>query len=74
MILEFAAADVAPQKRAVLQSLGIPPDVTVPERIEELYARGFQLLEETTAPVGSHRRYLDRGVRSRVRWRGSQRS
>lgn len=52
MILEFAAADVAPEKRAVLQSLGIPPDVTVPERIEELYAQGFQLLEETTAPVG----------------------
>jgi len=52
MILEFAAADVAPEKRAVLQSLGIPPDVTVPAHIDELYEEGLQLLEKTTAPVG----------------------
>ena len=52
MILKFAAADVAPEKRAVFQSLGIPPDVTVPAHIEELYGEGSRLLEKTTAPVG----------------------
>ena len=52
MILEFTATDVVPEKRAMLQSLGIPPDVTVAAHIEELYAEGLQLLEETATPVG----------------------
>lgn len=52
MILEFSAAEVTPEKGAVLQSLGIPPEVAVPDHIEQLYADGLRLLEETTAPLG----------------------
>ena len=52
MILEFSTADVVPERAAVLQSLGIPAHITVPDHIGELYEGGLHLLMDTVAPIG----------------------
>ena len=51
-ILEFQAADVAPDRDAVLERLGIPAGVGLAERTERLYAEATGLLAESAAPAG----------------------
>jgi hypothetical protein len=52
VIVDFSVSDVVPERRAVLQSLGIPPRATVPRHIEDLYQEGLQRFTETAAPIG----------------------
>ena len=60
MIVDFSVSDVVPERRAVLQSLGIPPRATVPRHIEDLYQEGLQRFTETAAiDVVMNRAVLD---------------
>ncbi len=52
VIVELSVTDVAPDRGAVLTSLGIPADRAVPERIERIYVAATRRLEETAAPIG----------------------
>jgi hypothetical protein len=53
VILELSATDIAPDREAVLESLGIPPERAVPEHIEQLYVTATRRLEKTAAPIGT---------------------
>jgi hypothetical protein len=52
VILTFSTADVSPDRSAVFENLGIPPDTVVPEHIEGLYGAAAKVLAETVTPVG----------------------
>lgn len=52
MILDITSAEVVPDRRSVLEALGIPRDRDVPERIDGLYESALLLFEETAAPAG----------------------
>ncbi len=52
MIVELSVTDVAPDRDAVLASLGIPTDRPVPDHIEQLYSAASARFAETAAPVG----------------------
>lgn len=52
MIIELSIADTAPDRDAVLASLGVPTDRPVPEHIQRLYATASARFKETATPVG----------------------
>jgi hypothetical protein len=52
VVLELQPADVAPERDAVLERLGIPAGVSLAERTERLYAAAAGLLAESAAPAG----------------------
>ena len=52
MILELSVTDVAPDRDAVLTSLGIPPERAVPAHIDALYTAATNRLAEAAAPIG----------------------
>lgn len=52
MILELAAADVAPGRADVLAQIGIPEGAVVSAHIERLYAAASELFAEHVAPAG----------------------
>jgi hypothetical protein len=52
VVLEFSAADLAPEREAVLERLGIPPETVLAERTERIYAAATRLLAENAAPAG----------------------
>ncbi len=51
-IVRFSPEDVLPDRGPVLESLGIPAQITLPQHIAELHAAGLDLFERTAAPVG----------------------
>ncbi|MGA2383712.1 MAG: vitamin B12 dependent-methionine synthase activation domain-containing protein [Gemmatimonadales bacterium] len=51
-LLEVRAADVAPDRDAVLERLGIPASVGLSERAEPLYAAAAEILAGSAAPAG----------------------
>jgi hypothetical protein len=52
VILELAAADVAPGRADVLAQIGIPEGTVVSAHIERLYAAATELFAEHVAPAG----------------------
>lgn len=48
----FTAAEVSPSRTAVLEHLGMPTDVALPERIEELYTTAERMLVQAVEPRG----------------------
>jgi hypothetical protein len=51
-VLEFQPADLAPDRDAVLERLGIPPETVLAERTEQIYAAATRILAESAAPAG----------------------
>jgi len=52
VILDFSEAPAVPDRVAVLNQLGIPPDAELAPRVERLYARAGALLVAHAAPAG----------------------
>jgi hypothetical protein len=52
VILDFSGVRLKPDRTAVLQHLGIPPEAQISERIEQLYASGADLFSRHAAPAG----------------------
>jgi hypothetical protein len=52
VILDLSPSDVAPDRPAVLNQLGIPPGAEVPHRTERLYTAAAELLAQHVAPAG----------------------
>lgn len=51
-ILTFSSAEVTPDRNAVFENQGIPPNTAVCEEIEGLYTKAVEILLETIAPAG----------------------
>jgi hypothetical protein len=51
-ILEFSFREIAPQRQAVLERLGIPGGIEPPGHIGELYLAATELLAESAVPQG----------------------
>jgi hypothetical protein len=51
-ILAFQASDLAPERDAVLERLGMPPGVGLSERTEAVYTTAAGLLAASAAPAG----------------------
>jgi hypothetical protein len=52
-LLEFRVADVAPDRDAVLERLGMPEGVGLSARAEPLYASAAEILAGSAAPAGA---------------------
>lgn len=55
MKLDFTAADVTPERSAVLAHLHVPPDAALSRRVEETYSEADRRFAELVAPTGTWR-------------------
>ena len=52
VILEFSFREIAPQRQAVLERMGIPAGTEPPGHIGELYLAATELLADSAVPQG----------------------